>query len=94
MLDWERVAADLQVLHRAASEIDNWDKKQAETHIRVGEWGLALDEIAYACLNSGKAMPADLFQTFEKLAVGMEMEGDEDYEDVAQLRAESKARLG
>lgn len=93
MVDWERVVADLETLHRAASKIDDWDKDQAETYIRVGEWGLALDEIAYAYLNSGKAMPVDLFQVFEKLAVEMEMEGDEDFEDVAQLRAETKARL-
>lgn len=45
-------------------------------------------------LNNGKAMPADLFEVFEKLAVDMEMDGDEDYEGVAQLRVETKARLG
>ena len=38
-------------------------------------------------------MPADLFEVFEKLSVEMEMDGDEDYEGVAQLRAETKARL-
>ena len=38
-------------------------------------------------------MPGHLFQIFERLAVQMELEGDEEYEDVAQLRAETKARL-
>lgn len=94
MVDWERVVADLETLHRAASEIDGWDKQQVATFIQVGEWGLALDDIAYAYLKTGFAMPADLFLLFEKLAVEMEMEGDEDYEAVAQLRAEAKARLG
>lgn len=93
MLDWEVIVADLERLHRAASDIDSWNKEQAETCIRVGEWGLALNGISYAYLNSGKAMPADLFEVFEKLSVEMEMDGDEDYEGVAQLRAETKARL-
>ena len=93
MLDWEIIVADLETLHRAASDIDGWNKKQTETYIRVGEWGLALNGISYAYLNNGKAMPADLFEVFEKLAVDMEMDGDEDYEGVGQLRAETKARL-
>ena len=85
--------ADLEILCSAASEIDGWDRNQTATFIRVGEYGLALDEIAYAYLNSSTPMPARLFQIFEKLAVEMEMEGDEEYGDVAQLRAETKARL-
>lgn len=94
MLDYRRVSADLETLYYAASEIDDWDRNQAATFIKVGEYGLALDEIAYAYLNSATPMPSRLFQVFERLAVEMKMEGDEEYEDVARLRAETKARLG
>ena len=93
-MDWEIIVASLENLHLAASAIDGWNKRQTETYIKVGEWGLALNGISYAYLNSGKAMPVDLFQVFEKLAVDMEMDGDEDYEGVAQLRAEANARAG
>ena len=93
MFDYMRVLVDLEALYYAASEIDDWDRNQTATFIRVGEYGLALDEIAYAYLNSATPMPGHLFRIFEKLAVDMEMEGDEEYKDVAQLRAETKARL-
>lgn len=93
MLDWEIVVADLETLHHAASDIDGWNTKQTETYIKVGEWGLALNGISYAYLNSGKAMPTDLFEVFERLAVEMDMEEDPEFEGVAQLRAETKARL-
>lgn len=93
MFDYERAFNELNILYESASKIDDWDKDLAEEFIRVGEYGLALDEIAYAYLNSGTAMPTDLFEVFERLAVAMRMEGKEDFEDVAQLRAETKARL-
>ena len=93
MFDYRTILADLEALYYAASEIEGWDKNQAATFIRVGEYGLALEEIAYAYLNSATPMPGHLFQIFERLAVQMELEGDEEYEDVAQLRAETKARL-
>ena len=93
MFDYEKALTDLETLYYATSEIDNWDKDLAAEFIRVGEYGLALDEIAYAYLNSATPMSARLFQIFERLAVEMEMEGDEDFEGVAQLRVETKARL-
>lgn len=93
MFDCKRVLADLETLYYAASEIDGWDRNQTATFIRVGEYGLALDEIAYAYLNSSTPMPGRLFQLLEKLAVEMEVDGGEEYGDVARLRAETKARL-
>jgi len=93
MLDCRKALADLETLYYAASEIDDWDRNQTATFIRVGEYGLALDEIAYAYLDSATPMPGHLFRIFERLAVEMEMEGDAEYADVAQLRAETKARL-
>ena len=78
---------DLNSLHNAASATDGWDGKQARTFINVGEYGLALDEIAYAYLDSGKTMPPDMFETFEKLAAMMGLAQDAEFEGVARLRA-------
>lgn len=61
--------------------------------IYVGEYSLALDMMSYAYLNNKIAVPADLFEIFERLAVEMDMEKDPEFEGVAQLRAETKARL-
>ena len=93
MFDYKKMLADLEILYYTSSEIDDWDRNQTATFIRVGEYGLALDEIAYAYLNSATPMPGRLFQLLERLAVEMEVDGDEEYGDVARLRAETKARL-
>lgn len=92
-LDYRKALADPETLYYAASEIDDWDGNRTATFIRVGEYGLVLDEIAYAYLDSVTPMPGHLFRSFERLAVEMEMQGDAEYADVAQLRAETKARL-
>ena len=83
---------DLVTLHQAASSIDGWDGRQSRTFIEVGEYGLALDELAYAYLDSGKNMTAGLFKTFERLAAIMELEGDAEYGGVARLRAGARGR--
>jgi hypothetical protein len=85
MLDYEVVIADLTTLHQAASAIDGWHKDDAGTLIRVGEYSLALDVIAYAYLNNHKTMPAELFKIFEKLVAAMNLEGDQELEGVARL---------
>ena len=78
---------DLTALHRATSTIDGWDGKQALTFIEVGEYGLALDEIAYAYLDAERSMPIDMFKTFEKLATTMDLAQDAEFVGVARLRA-------
>ncbi len=78
---------DLSALHKAASSIHDWDGKQGRTFIDVGEYGLALDEIAYAYLDAGRTMPPDMFETFEKLATMMDLAQDAELEGVARLRA-------
>ena len=93
MSDWELIVADLETLHHAVSEIGDWDKDLIEEFIRVGGYGLARDGIAYAYLNSGKAMPANLFQILEKLSIDMGVDDDEAYAGMVQLRAETKGRL-
>ncbi|MEJ1977407.1 MAG: hypothetical protein WDN49_16190 [Acetobacteraceae bacterium] len=85
MLDCKTISADLPTLQQAASSIDELQKNQAATLIRVGEYGPALDVIAYASLNNRKTMPAELFAVFEKLATVMELDGDPELEGVARL---------
>ena len=94
MSDWERVEADLLTLYRAASGIDGWSKDLVGELIYVGEYYLALDIMSYAYLNNGIDVPDDLFEIYERLAVEMDMEKDPEFEGAAQLRAETKARLG
>ena len=81
------IRVNLIALHRAASGMDGWNGKQGQTFIDVGEYGLALDEIAYAHLDNGKAMPTELFRIFDKLATIMELETDSEYDGVARIRA-------
>ena len=88
------IRADLVALHQAASSIDSWDGKQGRTSIEVGEYGLALDEIAYAYLDSDKTVPTELLNIFERLASMMDLEKDPEYDGVARLRASAKATRG
>jgi hypothetical protein len=85
--DTKTVKSGLMILYETASRLDGWHKDQAHEFIRVGEYSLALDSIAYAYLNNGKSMSADQFQLFDKLATIMELDGDPEYEGVARLRA-------
>lgn len=94
MFDHERVEADLMTLYRAASGIDGWSKDLVGELIYVGEYALALDMMSYAYLNNDINAPEDLFEIFERLAVEMDLGNDPEFEGVAQLRAETKARLG
>lgn len=94
MFDYKRVQEDLKTLYHAAYKIDNWARDLVGELIYVGEYSLALDEISYAYLNNSMSMPDDLFEIFERLAVEMDMEEDPEFEGAAQLRAETKARLG
>ena len=85
--DLFEIRNDLASLQKIASATGGWDGKHARIFINVGEYGLALDEIAYAYLNSGRTMPPDMFETFEKLATMMDLAQDAEFEGVARLRA-------
>jgi hypothetical protein len=86
MFDYETAITSLKRLHQAASAFQGWHKDQAEEFIKVGEYGLALDGIAYAYLNNKVTMPATLFQLFDQLAVTMELDCDPEFDGVAKLR--------
>jgi len=94
VFDYKRIQEDLKTLYQATYNIDKWARELVDRLIYVGEYSLALDEISYAYLNNRLVMPAGLFEIFERLAVEMDMEKDPEFEGVAQLRAEAKARPG
>ena len=88
----QTIWSGLTTLFETAPDLDGWNKGITQTLIDVGEYALALDEIAYVYLESGKPMSADDFQLFEKLAALMELQKDPEFEGVAKLRAQGMPR--
>lgn len=85
MFDYKAAVDDLSILNRAVSVFDNEFEEQTEEFIRVGEYSLALDDIASAYLVNEVSMPANLFRIFEKLALAMNVGGDDEYASAAKL---------
>lgn len=81
------VRSGLAALFDAAPVFEGWNPKQTRTYIRVGEYSLALDDLAHAFLDSGKTISPEHFQLFETLAAQMEMETNPEFQGVARLRA-------
>ena len=90
--DSDKVKSGLSFLYEEASRLDSWHKEHAEEFIRVGEYSLALDSIAYAYLLNDKPMPSDQLDVFNRLAVAMDLENDPEYDGVARLRASASGR--
>lgn len=88
--DGQKVRSDLLALYKTASHLDGWNKEDADQYIKVGEYPLALDSVAYAYLENDTPMPNDQFAVFEDLAAMMQLEGDPEYDGVARLRARAK----
>ncbi len=86
MMEYQAIKQNLYALHEAASIYGGWDKEQASTFIRVGEYGLALDSIAYAYLSNDALMPPDIYAIFEQLADTMKLDDDPEFEGVAHLK--------
>ena len=86
MFDNTAAKSDLLKLYQAASLVEGKPDRQTEQYIRVGEFNLALDGIAHAYLSKGARMSDSLFQIFERLAIAMQLDGDDEYQGVARLR--------
>ena len=86
MFDYKAAVEDLTKLNQQASLVDGQFDQQIAQFIYVGEYALALDGIADVYLSKGVRMPDELFQIFERLAIAMELEGDDEYREVARLR--------
>lgn len=87
----QEIRSDLSLLYKTASHLGGWNKEHADEFIRVGEYALALDSVAYAYLENNIPMAPDQFEIFDKLAAAMELEKDPEYDGVARLRAQAKA---
>ena len=85
MFDFKTARQGVETLHRATSSIKNYDKDQVETFINVGEYGLALDTVAWAYIENKLEISADLFEIFEKLVGMMDLLSDPEYDSVAEL---------
>ena len=88
--DGQKVRSDLLALYKTASSLSGWNNEHADQYIRVGEYPLALDSVAYAYLENDIPMPIDQFAIFEDLAAVMQLENDPEYDGVARLRARAK----
>lgn len=90
--DYEAAFAGLTLLNRAVRVFDHRYPGQIEEFIDVGEYSLALDDIAGCYLNNDVPMPPDLFDVFERLAVMMDVNNDEYCERAAKLLAIGRTR--
>lgn len=85
--------SDIELIYRLISGIGGWDHEQVRKYMDVGEYSLALDDLADAYLRSGESASADLLYRFEALATKMGMENDPEYQAVAELRARQRATM-
>lgn len=79
----------LHLFETASNAGFNWHKDHIWTLINVGEYSLALDEMAAAYINSDQVIPSEVFSTFGDLAAKMGMVHGDEWEAVANLRARS-----
>jgi len=80
----------VRIFDAATSTLDHWNKDHVDTLIDVGEYSLALDELASAYINSGKPVSQEISKLFEILATKMQMVPGDEYEGVAALRARAR----
>ena len=90
--DYEAVISDLTLLNQAVLVFDQRFPGHIEQFISVGEYSLALDDIAPCYLDGNVPVPPDLFKIFEKLAVMMDVEHDEYCDCAAKLLAIGRNR--
>lgn len=83
----ERLAnkADLEQLYEAVPSIGAGDLDQVRVYIDVGEYGLALDDLADRYLEAKKLLPPDIRGLFDKLATRMGMKSGDEWRAVAEL---------
>jgi len=83
--DW--IKAGLEKLYDASAIFAGVNRQQVREHIDVGEYGLALDDLAGIHLKTGKPVPADIVQLFDALAMKMGMKQGDGWQAVAEIRA-------
>jgi len=83
--DW--IEAGLEKLYDALAMFAGVNRQQVREYIDVGEYGLALDDLADIHLTTGKPVPADIVQLFDALALKMGMKQGDEWQAVAEIRA-------
>ena len=86
MIDYDTAYQGLLKLHEATLPLKGYSAYYTKNFIEEGEYGLALDEIAFPYNDNNAPMPADLFAFFETLAADFELERDPEWAAVAKLR--------
>ena len=92
--DYEAAISGLTLLNQAVRVFDRRYPGQIEEFISVGEYSLALDDIASCYLDGNVPVPPDLFEVFERLAAMMDVEHDECCDAAAKLLAIGRNRAG
>ncbi len=83
--DW--IEAGLNTLCTDAGVVSNADCGQVRKYIDVGEYGLALDDLADIHLATGKPIPPDRRALFDTLAMKMGIRHGDEWQAVAAIRA-------
>jgi len=83
--DW--IEAGLEKLYDASAMFAGVNRQQVREYIDVGEYGLALDDLADVHLKTGKPVPADIVQLFDALAMKMDVKQGDEWQAVAEIRA-------
>jgi hypothetical protein len=79
------IEADIEWLYEAVPSHAILDRDQARKYIDVGEYGLALDDLAAIYLESKSPVRPEILALFEKLAIKMEMQSGDEWRAVADI---------
>ena len=78
---------NLETLYKQSADFGGNDRRYVREYIDVGEYSLALDNLAYIYARSApKPLSAEIRQLFNWLAVEMDMRDGDEWEGVAQIR--------
>jgi hypothetical protein len=77
----------LERLYEALADFGRDGRRQVREYIDVGEYGLALEDVAYIYLQSApKPLSAEIHRLFDELAVKMGMKEGDEWRGVAKIR--------
>ena len=79
------IEADIERLYEAVPSHAVLDRDQVREYIDVGEYGLALDDLAAIYLDSKIPIRPEIFVLFERLATKMKMRSCNEWRGVAEI---------
>ncbi len=85
--DMEWIELGLERLFEQSFGLDSDHRRYVREYIDVGEYGLALDNLAYIFIRlAAKPLPTEIRELFEKLALKMGISDGDEWEGVAKVR--------